>query len=53
MSTKKVLFLLGGLLLLAALIVACGPKPTATPTEVPTAEPTPTEIPLEVPYEGA
>lgn len=53
MSTKKALFLVGGLLLLAAFLVACGPKPTPTPTEVPTAEPTPTEIPLEVPYEGA
>ncbi|MDP2974734.1 MAG: cytochrome c3 family protein, partial [Anaerolineales bacterium] len=50
MSTKKVIFLAGGLLLLAALIVACGPKATPTPTEVPTAEPTPTEAPLEVPF---
>lgn len=50
MSTKKALFLVGGLLLLAALIAACGPKATPTPTEVPTAEPTPTEAPLEVPF---
>jgi hypothetical protein len=50
MLTKKAVFIVGGLLLLAALIVACGPKATPTPTEVPTAEPTPTEAPLEVPF---
>jgi hypothetical protein len=51
---KKSLFLLGTLLLLAVIIVACGgkPEPTAVPTEAPTEAPVePTPAPVVVPYQ--
>lgn len=54
MSMKKSSFLLGTLLLLATIIVACGgkPEPTAVPTEAPTEAPVePTPVPVVVPYQ--
>jgi hypothetical protein len=51
---KKSLILLGTLLLLAVIIVACGgkPEPTAVPTEAPTEAPVePTAEPVVVPYQ--
>jgi hypothetical protein len=51
MSLKKSLLLLGTLLLLAVILVACGgkPEPTAVPTEAPTETPAPTPEPVVVP----
>src|SRR5690349_3632581 len=51
MSMKKSLVLLGTLVLLAVILVACGGKPTPTPTAAPTQAPvpTPTEVPLTIP----
>ncbi|HEY9527717.1 MAG TPA: hypothetical protein VIR02_11565, partial [Anaerolineales bacterium] len=51
MSMKKTLLLLGTLLLLAVILVACGgkPEPTAAPTEAPTEAPAPTPEPVSVP----
>jgi hypothetical protein len=45
MPIKKILLLGGSLLVFAAVVVACAPKPTVTPTP----QPTPTEIVVEVP----
>lgn len=45
MSVKKVLVLAGCLLIAAAVMVACEPKPTPTPTEV-----VPTEEPMAIPF---
>jgi hypothetical protein len=58
MSVKKIIILIGALLVLSAILVACG-KATETSTETtqPTAQPTatavPTEAPLVVPFEEA
>jgi uncharacterized protein (DUF2147 family) len=49
---KKTLILLGAMLLLAAVLAACGGKPTPTAAPAPTAAPvdaTPTEAPLVIP----
>ena len=51
MSMKKSLVLLGTILLLAVILVACGGKPD--PTAVPTEPPAPTPPPVEVPYQAA
>ena len=52
MSMKKGLIILGTMLLLAAILAACGgkPEPTPAPTEAPV-EPTPAPVVLEVPYQ--
>jgi hypothetical protein len=52
MSMKKSLILLGAILLLAVILVACGgapEPPTAAPTEAPTEAPAPTPEPVVVP----
>jgi hypothetical protein len=51
MSMKKTVLLLGTMLLLAVILVACGgkPEPTAVPTEAPTEAPAPTPEPVAVP----
>ena len=54
MQMKKSLMLLGTLMLLAVILVACGGKPTEAPTQAPvvTQAPTvaaPTEVPLTIP----
>jgi len=51
MSMKKSLVLLGTLLLLAVIVVACGGKPEPTATAAPTEPPAPTQAPVEVPYQ--
>ena len=49
-STKKVLILLGLVILAAAVLAACG---TATQAPTATPVPAPTEAPIQVPYEDA
>jgi hypothetical protein len=53
MTMKKSLVLLGTLLLLGVILVACGGKPeptaTAAPTAAPTEAPAPTPEPVVVP----
>src|SRR6185503_3562178 len=51
MSLKKSLLLLGTVLLLTVILVACGgkPEPTAAPAEAPTEAPAPTPEPVAVP----
>ena len=53
MSMKKSLLLLGTVLLLTVILVACGgkPEPTAAPTSAPTEPPAPTAPPVVVPYQ--
>ncbi|MBN2115346.1 MAG: hypothetical protein JW730_02175 [Anaerolineales bacterium] len=55
MSMKKSLVLLGTLLLLGVILVACGgkPEPTAAPTEPPVPTPPPVEIPYQEQWESS
>ena len=53
MSLKKLLILLGLVIVSAAILAACGTGSQATPAPTAAASPEPTQAPVEVPFEAA